>query len=119
MVSHRVRQNKRSMAGFIGKHDGRPEEPKSAGLPVITGTAQVGQALSSTIGGPWSGKPTPTTSRQWKADGANIAGATGATYTLTVAELGKAITVTASGRNSKGNVSVTSTATSVVVAAEG
>jgi hypothetical protein len=117
MVSQRVRQNKRSMAGFIGKHDGRPAEPKSAGLPVITGTAQVGQTLSSTNGGPWTGKPTPATTRQWKADGANISGANGATYTLTAAELGKAITLTVTGQNIKGTVIATSVATSVVIAA--
>lgn len=116
MVSQRVRQNKRSMAGFIGKHEGRPTDPVNTVAPAITGTAQVGQTLTSTTG-TWTGKPTPELTRQWKANGANIAGATGAAYALTEAELGKAITVTAIGRNTIGVVSVTSVATSVVIAA--
>ncbi|WP_215816138.1 ExeM/NucH family extracellular endonuclease [Pimelobacter sp. 30-1] len=59
--------------------------------PVITGTAQVGAELSATAGS-WTPTPT-TTSYQWLAEGAEIAGATTDKYTLTGAEVGKEITV--------------------------
>ncbi|NQE64719.1 hypothetical protein E1H18_4975, partial [Caulobacter sp. RHG1] len=55
---------------------------------------------------------------QWKADGTNIAGATGASYSLTATELGKTITVVASYTDGHGATeSVTSTATSAVTIA--
>ena len=38
-----------------------------------------------------------TVTYQWKADGTAIAGATGSTFTVTTAEIGKAITVEATG----------------------
>lgn len=91
--------------------------PANTAVPVITGTAKVGETLTTT-NGTWTGTPTPTYARQWKADGANIASATGATYVLTEAELGKVITVTVTGTNTAGNASATSTATAAVIAAE-
>ncbi len=65
----------------------------SVAAPVISGTPTVGRQLSSTTG-TWDPTPTSVT-YQWLADGTAISGATGATYTLTAAEAGKAITVTA------------------------
>jgi hypothetical protein len=61
----------------------------------------------------------PTTagaiSFQWRAGGINITGATASTYTLTQAEVGKTITVTASYTDLQGAAeSVTSAATTVV-----
>ncbi len=59
--------------------------------PAISGTPQVGEALTAA---PATWNPAPSTvTRQWYADGTPIAGATGATFTLTRAELGAAITV--------------------------
>ncbi len=53
---------------------------------------------------------------QWKADGAAIADATTAAYTVTAAELGKTITLTASYTDDFGaSESVTSTATAAVI----
>jgi hypothetical protein len=63
----------------------------AANMPSITGTAQVGQVLTST-NGTWAGSPTPTFSRQWlrcSATGdqcAAITGATGTTYTPVTAD---------------------------------
>lgn len=91
--------------------------PANTAAPVITGTAQVGETLTTT-NGTWTGTPTPTYTRQWKADGANIASATGVTYVLTETELGKVITVTVTGTNTAGNASATSSATVAVIAAE-
>jgi len=52
---------------------------------------------------------------QWKANGTNISGATSSTYTLTQAEVGKAITVVASYTDSQGTPETsTSSATSNV-----
>lgn len=90
--------------------------PENTAVPTITGTAQVGQTLTGTNGS-WTGTPAPTYSRQWKADGANISGATSATYKLTAAELGKAITLTVTATNEAGSASATSAATEAVVEA--
>jgi hypothetical protein len=63
----------------------------AANMPSITGTAQVGQVLTST-NGTWAGTPTPTFSRQWlrcTATGGQciaIAGATSTTYTPVTAD---------------------------------
>ena len=52
---------------------------------------------------------------QWKSNGSNISGATGTTYVLTEAEVGKTITLTASYQDVLGaNESVTSNATAAV-----
>lgn len=52
---------------------------------------------------------------QWQADGTNISGATAGTYTLTQAEVGKAVTVTVGYTDGHGTVeSVVSAATAVV-----
>ena len=110
------RQAKRSMAGFIGKHDGLPTDPANTVAPAITGTAQVGQTLTSTTG-TWTGKPTPALTRQWKAGGVAILSETAATYVPKVGDVGKTITVTVTAMNSTGTVSATSAATSAVIAA--
>lgn len=62
--------------------------------PAISGTAQVGSTLKSSVGS-WASWA--TTSRQWKRDGVAISGATGESYTLTADDLGKRITVAATG----------------------
>lgn len=117
MVSaQRVRQNKRSMAGFIGKNDGRPTDPANTVAPSITGTARVGFTLTA-ANGTWTGKPAPALTRQWKAAGVAIVGATGATYVPVVADIGKTITVTVTGNSSAGQASATSAATAAVIAA--
>jgi|GEM_PF-1080152 len=84
------------------------------GIVTITGTATQGQTLTASntladIDG------LGTITYQWKADGTNIANATSATYTLTQAQVGKAITVVASYQDLLGaNESVASIATSLV-----
>jgi len=67
--------------------------------PTITGTAQVGVQLTA-VAGTW--QPTTAASPitftyRWKSDGSDISGATSATYTPVVADLGKAISVTVTG----------------------
>ena len=90
------------------------------GAPTITGTAQVGQTLtadtSSIVDG--DGPASLSFSYQWLADDAAIAGATGATYTLTAAEQGKVIQVRVSYTDGGGTEeTLTSAATAAVAAA--
>lgn len=72
----------------------------------ITGTAKVGETLTATV------EPADATvTYQWKANGTDITGATGKTYTLTAAEAGKTITVTVIGTgNYKGTQTSAATA---------
>lgn len=92
------------------------QTPANTAVPTITGTAQEGQVLTST-NGTWTGTPTPTFTRQWKAGGVDIAGATAQTYTPVAGDVGKTITVAVTGTNSAGNATATSAATAAVVAA--
>lgn len=82
-------------------------------LPTISGRAQVGAVLTSTAGA-WS--PAGTYTRQWIANGVPIAGATGASYTVKAAEVGKriAVRVTAT-RTGYATKMVQSAATAAVV----
>ena len=84
------------------------------GSVTISGTAIQGQILTAgnTLA---DADGLGTISYQWQAAGTNIAGATGASYTLTEAEVGKVITVIASYTDSHGTAeSVTSAQTAAV-----
>lgn len=71
-----------------------------APAPVITGTARVGETLSTWIG-TWL--PAPTTfTFQWKRNGVKIPGATASDYTLSATDVGQVITV--SGIGSTANI---------------
>lgn len=110
---------KRSYAnveGFKKKFSGTPAKPANTGLPAITGTATVGQTLTSTTG-TWTGRPTPTFARQWKRGGVAIDGATAATYVLTAADVGAVITVTVTANSIAGSKAATSAGTAAVAAA--
>jgi len=78
--------------------------PAYSVLPVITGTAQSGQTLSTSTG-TWSGSPTYT--YQWKRDGANISSATNSTYLLVSADVDTIITVTVTATNGFGTANAT------------
>jgi len=83
--------------------------------PTISGVAKVGAKLTANTGS-WADNADLTF--QWKADGVAIDGATSSTYTLTDAELGKAITVTVAGTPSGlAATTLSSPATSPVAAA--
>ncbi|HWD14331.1 MAG TPA: hypothetical protein VG519_13355 [Pseudochrobactrum sp.] len=119
-----TKTRKRRLASYIGARivDPKPvpepvdTAPVNAVLPAITGTPQVGASLTVS-NGTWTGAPAPTYTWQWKADAANINGATAASYVLTEAELGKVITCVVTGTNSAGNANATSAATAAVIAA--
>ncbi|MYM70112.1 DUF4214 domain-containing protein [Pseudoduganella sp. FT55W] len=74
---------------------GVPADHAPTGSVTISGTAAEGQVLSAsnTLA---DADGTGVITYQWQAGGVNIAGATGATFTLTAAQTGKPITVVAS-----------------------
>ena len=82
--------------------------PTNSVAPVISGTAVVGQVLTSTTG-TWSGIPTPTYSYQWKRGVTNV-GTNATTYTLVAADAGQSITCVVTATNSGGSANATSNA---------
>ena len=97
-----------------------PNSP-AAGVPTISGTAQVGETLTANTSGiaDADGLANATFSYQWLADDAEIAGATGLTYTLTDSEESKAITVQVSFTDDADNEeTLTSAATGAVAGAQ-
>ena len=96
-----------------------PNSP-ATGAPAISGTAQVGETLTADASGiaDADGIGNVQYQYQWLADDAEIAGATGSTYTLGAADEGKAIKVRVSFTDDAGNdESLTSAATDAVAAA--
>ena len=92
----------------------------ATGAPTISGTAQVGETLTADTSGiaDADGLTNATYSYQWLADDAEIAGATGSTYTLADTDEGKAIKVQVSFTDGEGNEeTLTSAATGAVAAA--
>lgn len=69
------------------------------GTVEITGTPKVGETLTASLK---DSNSTGTLSYQWKANGADIAKATGNTYKLTDAEKGKTITCVVTSTNPSG-----------------
>lgn len=113
MASSKV--NKRRVSSYIGAGVvAGIGYPINTVAPAITGTARVGQTLTSTTG-TWGG--TPTYKRQWYAGGVAISGATSATYIPVTGDIGKTITVVVTATNVQGSTSKTSAATAAVIAA--
>lgn len=84
-------------------------------LPAISGVAQEGEVLTAWPG-VWTGGVDSYT-YQWKNEGANIVGATSATYTPVVGDVGDNLTVTVTAVNAAGSASATSAETIAVIAA--
>ena len=94
--------------------------PGPQNAPTITGTAQVGETLTASTTGitDSDGLTNATFTYQWLADDAAISGATGSTYMLVAADVGKAIKVQVSFSDDADNAeSLTSAATAAVTAA--
>lgn len=89
--------------------------PVNTVVPTITGTAEVGETLTAS-NGTFTGDATITYTHQWFAGGVAIVGATGSTFDLTAAEVGKIITVRVTGTNTSGNASAFSAPTAAVIA---
>jgi hypothetical protein len=91
--------------------------PVATTVPKVTTTslsvAATGVASSTT--GVWTGAPTGYT-YQWLRDGANIAGATAASYTLVAADVGHLVSCTVTATGSGGTGTSTSNTVGPVVA---
>lgn len=83
-------------------------------IPEITGTPTVGSNLTTDKGSWYSIELISMLSYQWKADSINISGANSNVYTLTSAELGKAITVEVAAVNADGTTTSISNPTANV-----
>ena len=104
--------NAYGVSGFIASSNSvsavNTVAPTNSVVPVISGTAVVGQTLTSTTG-TWSGIPTPTYSYQWKRGATNI-GTNASTYTLVQADAGNTsnITCVVTATNAGGSANATS-----------
>ena len=90
--------------------------------PAISGMAQAGETLTATTAGisDDDGLINAAFAHQWLADDSAISGVTGSTYTLAVADEGKAVKVRVSFSDDAGNdETLTSGATGAVLAARG
>jgi hypothetical protein len=94
--------------------------PVNTSLPAITGTPARARTLTAGAGA-WTGAPTITFTYQWlrcepsdTTDCDDIGGATGQTYVVATADVGKRIRVEVTTRNSLGSDTETSQATAVV-----
>ena len=99
-----------------------PQNSAATGAPTISGTAQVGESLTASTSdiSDANGLANASFTYQWLADDADISGATGSSYTLVAADVGKAIKVTVSFTDDAGNEeSVTSAATAAVALTAG
>lgn len=99
---------------FLGIRVQAAVAPANTVAPAVTGTAKVGQTLSTTDG-TWTGTPSPTFTYAWKAGGVAIGGATASTFLLTNTQHGALITCTVTATNTAGSASATSNATVAVV----
>jgi hypothetical protein len=96
------------------------DPPAATTGPVVTGTYQDGQTLT-TSNGTWTGTPTITFAYGWRrCDTAGIncttVGGTGPTYTLVSADVGKTIRSVVTGTNAGGSFGVNSAPTPVIAA---
>lgn len=82
-------------------------------LPVITGTAEVGQTLT-VAPGTWTGTPAPSLSYKWFSGGESIPGATGTTYQLQASDEGNTVTVLETATNPLGTAHAMSLPTATV-----
>lgn len=84
--------------------------------PAISGTAEVGQALTCSTGS-WTGTGVLTYAYQWLRDGAPIAGATSNTYTLLAADDLADISCRVTATDDNGSKAATAAPVSVTYAA--
>ena len=76
--------------------------PYNLVAPIASGTAQVGQTLSTTNGS-WQGLGTITFSYQWRRDASDISGAISSTYTLVADDYATDIDCVVTATNSLGS----------------
>ena len=98
--------------------------PSNTVLSAITGTAKVGQTLTTTPG-TWSSSATPTFTYAWQRCNTTgdactaIAGATASTYVVQAADVGSTLRAQVTAANTQGSASATSAQTAAVVTSSG
>lgn len=85
--------------------------PLNSVKATISGTAKIGSTLTAHT---TTNVPATSTKYQWLANGVVISGATGKSFTLTTAHVGKSVTVRVTSSNGSETVSATSTKTATV-----
>ena len=85
--------------------------PVNTVAPVVSGTATVGQTLSTT-NGTWTGAPAPTFTYQWQRTGVDIGGATSSTYVLVAADYANTIRCVVKATNAVSPAGVTANSNS-------
>ena len=96
--------------------------PVNTSPPTISGTRQEGQTLSASTGS-WTGDATISYAFAWQrcsssgSSCGDISGATGTTYTLGSADVGKTIRIVVTASNSAGRASAASSPTGTIAAA--
>jgi PKD repeat protein len=103
------------MPQFILVGGGFSAPPVNTVLPAISGTAQVGETLTTTDG-TWTNSPSGY-AYQWKSAGSNV-GTDQNTYVPVTGDIGNTITVVVTASNGGGSTPATSDATSAVLPAE-
>lgn len=88
--------------------------PVNLAVPVLSGVAEVGQALAASPG-LWTGSPFPAFAYQWLRDGVPLLGATAPVYALTPFDEAHEVSVRVTATNVAGSASAVSAG--VVVAA--
>ena len=98
--------------------EARPNSP-ATGAPTIGGTAQVGETLTASTSGiaDEDGLDNVSYSYQWLADGTDIEGATGSSFTLTTSQQGQTIQVRVGFTDDANNAETLTSAATVAVAA--
>jgi hypothetical protein len=97
------------MLAFAGGSYGAA--PVNTVAPVVSGTATVGQTLSTT-NGTWTGAPAPTFTYQWQRVTTNISGATSSTYVLVAADVANTIRCVVKATNTIAPAGVTANSNS-------
>lgn len=90
--------------------------PANTALPLIAGTARVGESLTASTGA-WSGTAPLAYAFQWQRGTATIAGATAATYAVQPGDLGQTLRAVVTATNGAGAAQAVSGATAPVSAA--
>ena len=126
-IGHSIRlsvtaSNGAGLAMIVSAAFGAITPPANTGLPVISGSPVNGQLLSASTGA-WTGSPTNYSYEWRRCNTAGVActaifGATSATYTLTVADLGSTLRVAVTASNAAGSTTAVSAQTAVVTSAQ-
>ncbi|WP_296607445.1 immunoglobulin domain-containing protein [Nocardioides sp.] len=91
--------------------------PANTAAPAVTGTAAAGQTLTCEPG-TWAGIPELVTTYRWQRNGADVAGATGATYVVAAADAATSLRCVVVVANGYGKAAVASPGVTVAGSAD-